>query len=145
MVVDSLIFEYWIRYHTVRCSIEGCGREVTQTWHNITQICHNFNSTLFPRYVKRSSLYKRLEVALADKYTHQPLQHVLDEPIIQLGPGGLVITVERHLKWIGWGMGLAMALNLFSSTKFMVKVIGGLIVSFCAAIKGITWILMNWK
>lgn len=97
------------------------------------------------RYVKRSSLYKRLEIALADKYTHQPLQHVLDEPIIQFGSGGVVVTVERHLKWIGWGMALAMAFNLFSSTKFMVKVIGGVIVSFCATIKGITWILMNWK
>ena len=97
------------------------------------------------RYVKKSSLYKQLEEALADKYTHQPLQHVLDEPIIQFGTGGLVITVERHLKWLGWSFALAMALNSFASTKFMVKLVAGAAVTFCASVKGITWLLMNWK
>ena len=35
------------------------------------------------KYVKGSKLYKGLESFLTDPYTHQPLQHVLDEPIIQ--------------------------------------------------------------
>ena len=99
------------------------------------------------RYVKKSSLYKKMEVILADKYTHQPLQHVLNEPIIQLGSAsnGLIITVERHLKWVGWGLITAFGLSRFAITKPLVKPVHFLTLSFCVAIKSTVWVLMNWK
>ena len=99
------------------------------------------------RLVKKSTLYKKLETMLADSYTQQPLQHVLDEPILQLGPAsnGLIITVERHLKWMGWGMMAAFGLSRFTATKPLVKPMRLLTVCFCVSIRGIVWILMNWK
>ena len=93
------------------------------------------------KIVKKSSMYKKLEGLLSDHYTHQPLQHVLNEPIIQLGEiyspvchhhswqphirfctsisytgsksNGVIITVERHMKWLGWAMMTSMIFNQF--------------------------------
>ena len=96
------------------------------------------------KYVKRSLLYKKMEAALADPYTQQPLQHVLDEPIMQLGPGGLVVTVERHLKWMGWGILLSTTLQGLGY-KVLVRIIVTSTVGLFATIKGIVWILMHWK
>lgn len=119
---------------------------VHQTFED-TSLSDVKSKDMIAKYMKKSSLYKKLETFLADKYTHQPLQHVLDEPIIQLGStsNGVVITVERHLKWVGWGIMAAMGLSQFTITKPLVKPVHILSISFCIGIKGITWILMNWK
>jgi len=96
------------------------------------------------KYVKRSQMYKKLEVLMADPYTHQPLQHVLDEPILQLGPGGLIITVERHIKFMGWGILLSAALHSLGYRRLM-RSVAGITLGFVASVKTILWVLMNWK
>ena len=50
---------------------------------------------------------KRLEEWAVDPVTLQPWTHVFDEPLLQLGPGGYVITVERQFKVILWGVALS--------------------------------------
>lgn len=96
------------------------------------------------KYVKRSKMYKKFEMLMMDPYTHQTLQHMLDEPILQLGPGGLIITVERHIKFIGWGFLLSAALQLLGYRRLMRASIG-VTLGFVASVKTLVWILMNWK
>ena len=46
----------------------------------------------------------------ADPLTRQPWSHILAEPLIQLGPGGPVLTVERHLYVVGVGIYMSMSM-----------------------------------
>jgi hypothetical protein len=58
----------------------------------------------------------RLQEWAIDSHTQQPWSHVLAEPLLQLGPRGLVITVERHFAVLLWGTCVASFLRTYGQT-----------------------------
>jgi len=91
-----------------------------------------------------SVLSRRLRWLVADPYTHQPISHVLDEPLIQFGPGGPVLTVGRHAKIFSVMLFLASYFSLCGQ-RFLSKLLFGGAVGFAVSIRSLIWLLMNWK
>jgi hypothetical protein len=90
--------------------------------------------------IKELSAVKMLEEWATDPMTHQPWQHVFDEPLLQLGPRGPIITVERQFAVILWGTSLATALRSFGLKRLSNWLFGG-----TAAFLSTIALLMNWK
>ena len=91
-----------------------------------------------------SVLSRRLRWLVADPYTQQPISHVLDEPLIQFGPGGPLLTVGRHAKIFSVMMILASYFSLCGQ-RFLSKLFFGGAVGFVVSIRSLIWLLMNWK
>eukprot|EP01036_Dinobryon_divergens_P022123 gene22124-30357_t len=91
-----------------------------------------------------SVLSRRLRWLVADPYTQQPISHVLDEPLIQFGPGGPLLTVGRHVKIFSGMLILASYFSLCGH-RFLSKLFFGGAVGFVVSIRSLIWLLMNWK
>lgn len=87
---------------------------------------------------------RRMREWAADPHTRQPWSHVMAEPLIQLGKSGPVLTVERHCMIVA---SFATATAIFEYRKQHKKALcamgGG--VFFMTTIRGIIWLLMNWR
>jgi hypothetical protein len=68
----------------------------------------------------------------------------LAEPLLQLGPKGLVLTVERHFAVFLYGISTALFLHL-AGLNFYAKVMLGAVASFTLTVRGLIWLLMNFK
>jgi len=87
---------------------------------------------------------KRLEEWAVDPVTLQPWTHVFDEPLLQLGPGGYIITVERQFKVILWGAALSAICRAFNK-RILSRIFLGSTLAFAATVRSLIWALMNWK
>ena len=70
--------------------------------------------------------------------------HVLAEPMMQLGPGGPVLTVERHCAVVGIGCLISSYLEL-KGFSFWAKAVMGGVLGFIVSVRSIIWLLMNWR
>ena len=79
-----------------------------------------------------------------DPYTDQPWSHVFAEPLMQMGPGGFVITVERHFIFVAGGSLVAAMLEFKGKTKAS-RIVAGVVLAGVATVRGLIWLLMNWR
>jgi len=79
-----------------------------------------------------------------DPYTDQPWSHVFAEPLMQIGPGGFVITVERHFLFVTSGAVAAAVLEL-KGKHLASRIVAGTTLMGMAVVRGLIWLLMNWK
>lgn len=91
-----------------------------------------------------SSFPRSLNWLTADPHTLQPFHHVMEEPLIQLGPRGPILTVGRHVKIVGALVVLASFLSA-TGQKYLSRVLFGSAVSFVISVRSIIWLLLNWK
>jgi len=99
-----------------------------------------FVSNLF----KKTRFYSRLNEWAVEPYTQQPWSHVMSEPLLQFGPGGLILTVRRHVAVLTTGVSVAACLQYIGYKKPALYVLGGL-TFFFVSVRSIIWVLMNWK
>ena len=59
-------------------------------------------------------MYRKVIDWMVEPYTQQPWSHVMDEPLMQFGPNGLILTVKRHLAVVSTGLSLAVLLRVFT-------------------------------
>eukprot|EP01031_Cornospumella_fuschlensis_P027835 gene27835-33616_t len=87
---------------------------------------------------------RKLDDWTRDPITKQPWSHVLAEPLLQVTPYGPVITVQRYLIIV---TALTVSSSLFSHLGWvwMGRALMGSMVGFVVAIRGIIWLLMNWR
>ncbi len=69
---------------------------------------------------------------------------MLEEPLLQLGPVGPVLTVERHLLVVAGGLVAAAVSSLLGHAQLSRALLAG-IAAFSVGVKSLIWILMNWK
>ena len=100
--------------------------------------------TRFTRIFKELTAIKKLEEWARDPITLQPWEHVFDEPLLQLGPKGVIITVERQFVVILLGTSLATALRSVGLWKLSNIFLGGTI-AFFVGVRSTIALLMNWK
>mmetsp|Transcript_1923 Transcript_1923/g.1726 ORF Transcript_1923/g.1726 Transcript_1923/m.1726 type:complete len:368 (-) Transcript_1923:104-1207(-) len=105
-------------------------------------------STHSNNYLSLSSVYekihRRINGIIVDKHSKQPLSHVLAEPMIQFGPGGPVLTVERHCAVVLSGCALASVLKAMGYNRyanFALSAVG----SFIMSVRAVIWLLMHWR
>lgn len=72
------------------------------------------------------------------------LSHVLEEPLLQLGPVGPVITVERHLLLVVTGAVGALVAALTGHLLLSQALVTG-VVTFIVGVRSAIWLLMHWK
>ena len=66
------------------------------------------------------------------------------EPLIQIGPKGPVLTVERHTLIVSLGIASAFYLEYHGKHK-KAAVAAGATIAFMTTVRGLIWLLMNWK
>ena len=66
---------------------------------------------------------KAFREACLDPRTKQPISHILDEPMLILGPKGPIITVERHMIFIGTSFIAAAVLAHYRAVVSFINVI----------------------
>mmetsp|Transcript_14371 Transcript_14371/g.13869 ORF Transcript_14371/g.13869 Transcript_14371/m.13869 type:complete len:371 (+) Transcript_14371:147-1259(+) len=86
----------------------------------------------------------RLQEWAIDSHTQQPWSHVLAEPLLQLGPRGLVITVERHFAVLLWGTCVASVLRTYGKTDLSNIVLTSM-VALTLTVRSLIWALMTIK
>jgi len=96
------------------------------------------------KYIMKTSAFQKFCEWAIDPYTLQPWSHVFAEPLLQLGPGGPVLTVERHCIVVGLGCVGAGILELKGHRKYSMAVATG-VLGFMGVVRGIIWLLMDWK
>ena len=79
-----------------------------------------------------------------DPVTLQPWTHVLAEPLLQLGPRGPIITVERHCLIVIGGMCLSGYLQLLGYSDWA-KYARRAVYGFMITVRSVIWLLMNGK
>lgn len=94
--------------------------------------------------ITHTKFYNKVTEWAVEPYTHQPWSHVMDEPLLQFGPNGVVLTVKRHLAIVTTGASLAACLQLLGLTK-QAKYVIGTLSAFLVGVRSIIWILMNWR
>lgn len=94
--------------------------------------------------ITASKTFKRFLDWAKDPYTDQPWSHVFAEPLMQMGPGGFVITVERHFIFVTSGALAATILELKGMRKAS-RIVAGAVVMGMATVRGLIWLLMNWR
>jgi hypothetical protein len=106
--------------------------------------------TTLAKTVQDKQLMQQLSPSLAmdrwleDPVSKQPLTHVLGEPLLQVGPGGPVLTVERHMAVIITGLSLATYFE-YLGRKTLARFITGSVIGFTLLVRGIIYLLMDWK
>jgi hypothetical protein len=94
--------------------------------------------------ITASKTFRRFLDWAKDPYTDQPWSHVFAEPLMQIGPGGFVITVERHFLFVTSGALASAALEL-NGQRQASRIVAGATVLGMAVVRGLIWLLMNWR
>lgn len=94
--------------------------------------------------IQSSKTFKDFLEWAKDPYTNQPWSHVFAEPLMQVGPGGFVITVERHFVFVTAGVASATALWSWGQKAAARYVAAGTVLGM-ATVRGLIWLLMNWR
>ncbi|KAJ1401494.1 hypothetical protein B484DRAFT_405706 [Ochromonadaceae sp. CCMP2298] len=81
------------------------------------------------QFIVTSKAVQRLDSWCRDPHTLQPWSHVLAEPLIQIGPRGPVLTVERHCLVVGSGCVAAIVLEK-AGMRTLSKIAGGATLTF---------------
>jgi len=94
-------------------------------------------------FISNTRLMKKIDEWAIEPYTHQPWSHVFGEPMLQIA-GGPVLTVQRHFVIVTTGVVTSTILHQFG-LKQMAKVAFSSTVTFIVAVRGLIYLLMNWK
>lgn len=94
--------------------------------------------------LEKSDKFRKLENWAVEPYTLQPWSHVFNEPLLQLGPNGMLLTVKRHFFIITGGIGLGLV-SYWSGQKNVAKRVAAGVAFFFISVRSTIWILMNWK
>lgn len=97
-----------------------------------------------PLLAKVTQRLNKMKNFTVDYQTNQSLSHILDEPLIQLGPRGPIITVERHTAVVLSGCLLASLLQA-AGLKFYSRSVMAAVGAFIMSVRSIIWLLMNWR
>jgi hypothetical protein len=94
--------------------------------------------------ITASKTFKRFLEWAKDPYTEQPWSHVFSEPLMQMGPGGFVITVERHFFFVTSGAVAAAVLEVKGMRRAS-RIVAATTLLGMATVRGLIWLLMNWR
>lgn len=94
--------------------------------------------------IKGTKSYKAIEEWAIEPYTQQPWSHVMNEPLLQLGSGGLILTVKRHLVIVTTGVVSASLFRVAGLKQLSYRVLKCVGV-FMLSVRSVIWLLMNWK
>ena len=117
---------------------------VFQTFEStsLTDVVTHSNS--FTSVITASKTFRHFLEWAKDPYTDQPWSHVFAEPLMQMGPGGFVITVERHFLFVTGGSLAAAVLELKGKRRAS-RAVAGVVLAGMGLVRGLIWLLMNWK
>ena len=94
--------------------------------------------------LKESQKLKKLESWAIEPYTLQPWTHVFNEPLLQIGPNGVLLTVKRHFIIVTGGVSIGLA-SWVAGQRAVAKSIFAGVALFFVSVRSTIWLLMNWR
>jgi hypothetical protein len=87
---------------------------------------------------------KKIDEWAVEPYTHPPWSHVFGEPMLQIYPGGPILTVQRHCVIVTAGVVATTLFRQFGLNSLSSLALKGTL-SFIITVRGLIFLLMNWK
>lgn len=119
-------------------------RQTVRLYVQLICMCLWFSCICFTVMIIFRRIYSTKFILILFNMHCTQLSHVLEEPLLQLGPIGPVITVERHLLLIVTGTVGAVVSALTGHLRLCQALVTG-VLTFVVGVRSAIWLLMHWK